>query len=68
MQVICKHLLARLAFRAFPGEKFRAFGEVSKRLDAAVGWGSGIYNKNDRGAKLLLIKLMAVGIVIFCEI
>ena len=34
------------AFSAsFPGEKFRAFGEISKRLDAAVGWGSGIYNK-----------------------
>ena len=57
------------AFSAsFPGEKFRAFFQVSERLDAAVGWGSGIYNKNDRGAKLLFVELMAVGIVIFCEI
>ena len=57
------------AFSAsFPGEKFRAFGEISEWLDAAVGWGSGIYNKDDRGAKLLFVELMAVGIVIFCEI
>ena len=62
MQVICKHLLARLAFRAFPCEKFRAFFQVSEWLDAAVGWGSGVYNKYNGRAKLLLIKLMAVGI------
>ena len=61
MQVICKHLLARLAFRAFPGEKFRAFGKISKWLDAAVGWGSGIYNKYNGRAKLLFVELMPVG-------